>query len=716
MPHDAGHKSWWRRLAHPLTIGRTVLIAAGVILLINLVGLFLALNERGRADIAAVREDAVWAAYQLDRETSRLHDELQVDEVQAGWADQVSKRYDILYSRTGLLTQGQFRQRFGGDAEFQRQIETVIAAIMALAPRFDAIAAGEVPDRATRRQLAADVQKIEDLTGGFVVAVNSRHYDTKVAERAEVLGHYNEIAWNASGIALVFVLFMGLLGFQLRHIRRLGNSYRRAADEARAANNAKSAFLATMSHEIRTPLNGVLGMADLLDDDALSPSQRNKVAIIRQSGDALLDVINDILDFSKLESGAIELDMTSFPLADAIGAVSDLMRPRARAKGVELHSVFPDVNVTTDAGRLRQILINLVGNALKFTEAGSVHVQASIESDRTRGTLLRIEVADTGIGMSPETLAGLFNEFVQGDRSINRRFGGTGLGLAICKRLATALGGSISVESHEAIGTTFTLELPCKVDAVVHPESAPIASPTQRHGRVLLVEDNPINRQVAESLLSRIGMTVSNAANGQEALDALRVRTFDLVFMDMQMPVMDGLTATRQVRAEGIHTHIIGLTANAFASDREACLAAGMDDFITKPVTRAKLEAAIDLALLDGSDTSIQPAAPAAEDDMLDHEQQQALIDELGQEQFDELLEHFRADAIALLAPATGNGLQPDAAQQLHTLKGMARTLGMRRIGDLAATAELEIRAGKAPDLDEIRRLVAGLAEHRAAA
>lgn len=701
---------------HPLTIGRTVLIAAGVILLFNLVGLFFALNERGRADVAAVREDAVWAAYQLDRETSRLHDELQVDEVEAGWADQVSERYDILYSRIGLLTQGQFRQRFGSDTQFQLQIERVIAAIMALAPRFDTIAAGEVPDRATRRQLATEVQQIENLTGSFVVAVNARHYDTKVAERAEVLGHYNEIAWNASGIAVVFVLFMGLLGFQLRQIRRLGNRYRRAADEARAANNAKSAFLATMSHEIRTPLNGVLGMADLLDDDALSPSQRNKVAIIRQSGDALLDVINDILDFSKLESGAIELDVTSFPLADALVAVNDLMRPRARAKGVELQSVFPEVNVTTDAGRLRQILINLVGNALKFTEAGSVHVEASIHSDRTRGTLLRIEVADTGIGMSPETLAGLFNEFVQGDRSINRRFGGTGLGLAICKRLATALGGSISVESHEAIGTTFTLELPCKVDAVAHPESAPVASSRpQRDGHVLLVEDNPINRQVAESLLSRIGMTVSNAANGQEALDAMRVRTFDLVFMDMQMPVMDGLTATRMLRAEGIHTHIVGLTANAFASDRDACLAAGMDDFITKPVTRAKLEAAIDGAQLDGPEVQIELAAPDA-GDMLDREQQQALIDELGQEQFDELLEHFRADAIALLAPATGNGLQPDAAQQLHTLKGMARTLGMRRIGDLAADAELEIRAGRTPDLDEIRRLVAGLAETRAAA
>lgn len=707
MPDAVEQKVWWRRLMHPLTIGRTVLVAAGLILLFNLVGLFFALNERGRADIAAVREDAVWAAYQLDRETSRLHDDLQADDIGTGWVDEVSERYDILYSRTGLLTQGQFRQRFGGDAQFQQQIEAIIAAIMALAPHFDAIAAGEVPDRAALRQLAEDVQRIEDLTGGFVVAVNSRHYDTKVAERAEVLGHYNEIAWNASGIAAVFVLFMGLLGFQLRQIRRLGDRYRRAADEARAANSAKSAFLATMSHEIRTPLNGVLGMADLLDDDALSPSQRNKVAIIRQSGDALLDVINDILDFSKLESGAIELDVASFPLADAIVAVNDLMRPRARAKGVELHSVFPEVNVTTDAGRLRQILINLVGNALKFTEAGSVHVEASIQSDRTRGTLLRIEVADTGIGMSPETLAGLFNEFVQGDRSINRRFGGTGLGLAICKRLATALGGSIRVESHEAIGTTFTLELPCRVDAVSHPQSAPIAPALpQRHGHVLLVEDNPINRQVAEALLSRIGMTVSNAANGQEALDALRVRTFDLVFMDMQMPVMDGLTATRRVRAEGIHTHIVGLTANAFASDREACLAAGMDDFITKPVTRAKLEAAIDGAHLDGPEVQMEAAAPEA-GDLLDHEQQQALIDELGQEQFDELLEHFRADAVALLAPTEIHGLRPDDAQLLHTLKGMARTLGMRRVGDLAAAAELEVRAGRTPDLAEIRRLVA---------
>ncbi len=704
---DASVWSYWKnRILRPINIGRIILTLAGLLLLLNLVNIFGVLGEQSRIQQEAIREDTVWAAYQLNREASQLYEALRDDAAGPGWTDNVVERYDILYSRTGLLTEGQMGARFGEVTALKNAVIGLRRRILHMEPEIDALAGAGI-DLSARAHLIDDVQSVQRDAARLLMATNARQGEIKVAERAQMAGYYSELAFSVGGLAVVFGLFVLMLAFQLRHIRRLSQRSTRAAEEAQAANRAKSAFLATMSHEIRTPLNGILGMADLLDDDRLSPAQRAKVAIIRHSGDTLLDVINDILDFSKLESGSIDLDFTPFSLFEMVTGLAQMMRPRARAKGISLDLSCAQVTVTTDPARLRQVLINLVGNAIKFTEEGSVHISAQVREDSQRGTLLELEIADTGIGMSPETQANLFQEFVQGDPSISRRFGGTGLGLAICRRIVLAMGGSIEVSSHEAIGTTFKVQLPCEVSALA-PE-APAASVTgtaPRRGEVLLVEDNAINRQVAQSLLEKIGMTVSLAENGLEAVEALRVRTFDLVLMDMQMPVLDGLAATRQIREQGIHTRIVGLTANAFASDREACLQAGMDDFVTKPVTRAKLEALIDANLGDRAATE-QPATDMAPGD-IDEELQAALIEELGADSFEELLVHFRQDAVAALTEAEGSTSEP-AVRALHSLKGMARTLGLSGIGDLAAQAELTARAGRLPELDELRTRIAAL-------
>ena len=699
---------WKSRILRPINIGRAILTLAGLLLLVNLVNIFSVLSEQSHIQQEAIHEDTVWAAYQLNREASQLYEALRDDPAAPGWSDTVIERYDILYSRTGLLTEGQMGARFGEVTALKNAVIGLRRRILHMEPEIDALPQAGL-DLTVRAHLIDDIASVQRDAARLLMATNARQGEIKVAERAQMARYYNDLAFSVGGLAVVFGLFLLMLAGQLRHIRRLSQRSTRAAEEAQAANRAKSAFLATMSHEIRTPLNGILGMADLLDDDRLSPAQRSKVAIIRHSGDTLLDVINDILDFSKLESGSIDLDFTRFSLCEMVSGIEQMMRPRANAKGISLEVSCARVTVTSDPARLRQVLINLVGNAIKFTEAGSVHISTQVLQDNHRGTFLKLEIADTGIGMSPQTQANLFQEFVQGDPSISRRFGGTGLGLAICRRIVLAMGGTIEVSSHEAIGTTFTVQLPCEVsDAAPTGEPAAMPrQPMQRRGHVLLVEDNAVNRQVAQSLLEKIGMTVRLAENGLEALDALRVSTFDLVLMDMQMPVMDGLTATQKIREEGIHTRIVGLTANAFASDREACLAAGMDDFVTKPVTRAKLE-----ALIDANLSSAQPhaEAPAPADlTAIDREQQAALIEELGAEQFDELLAHFRLDAVETLAEAASEGTSETAIRALHSLKGMARTLGLRSIGDLAAQAELTARSGHQPELAELHQQVAAL-------
>jgi signal transduction histidine kinase/ActR/RegA family two-component response regulator len=363
-----------------------------------------------------------------------------------------------------------------------------------------------------------------------------------------------------------------------------------ARDRAEAAGRAKSEFLAMMSHEIRTPLIGVLGMAELLSMSSLDAEQRQQVETIRASGDTLLVIINDILDFSKVEANKLELDLDDFDLLDELEHVARLYRPASASKGVDLRidaDQAADRIVRGDRVRVRQIVSNLVSNAVKFTEQGEVVIVARTELDDDMVTVV-IDVVDTGIGIPADRVDRLFQAFGQADASTTRRYGGTGLGLAISDRLAKMMGGSVRVHSQMGVGSRFRLRLFLEralgTAGTGEPEAA--FDPARVAGlRLLVAEDNAVNRKVAVALLARLGLTTDLAENGREAVEAVRTGSYDLVLMDMQMPELDGLDATREIRRLPLEHQpvVVALTANAFDSDRHACLDAGMDGFMTKP-------------------------------------------------------------------------------------------------------------------------------------
>ena len=394
--------------------------------------------------------------------------------------------------------------------------------------------------------------------------------------------------------------------------RSVENELLRVRDEALNSARLKSEFLANMSHEIRTPMNGVLGMLDLLLDSELTPEQRESAELAHRSGTSLLALLNDILDFSKIEAGKLLIETVPFDLLRLVNDLLEAFTPAAASKGLALE-VFYDSRmpsaVVGDAVRIRQILTNLIGNALKFTQQGHVRISMRAgERDATR-VPVAMEVEDTGIGIAADRIGHVFGKFTQGDSSTTRKFGGTGLGLAISQQLAELMGGTITARSEVGVGSCFTLSIPLQVGtATVRSErpvaagqlqAAPVPEPIgdslERLGlEVLVAEDNSVNQRVAARMLTKLGCKVDVVGDGREAVQRSAAKRYDVILMDCQMPEMDGFEATvairdREAAEGGRHTPIVALTAHAFASDRERCLDCGMDDYLTKPLRREEL-------------------------------------------------------------------------------------------------------------------------------
>ena len=543
---------------------------------------------------------------QLQIEYLRLHSALQ-KEVQAAAPDRaaVQLRYDIFVSRVDLLASGRV-ELIVPDAAEVRRVLTQIHAFIGQADRTLGPAASAPLDSAAARSLLMLMEPLDAPIHSLVVeathsasALVGSHYDAVRDQGRSGLILTALLSATSVGFALLALGLWRREGQRRRELEALAADLRVAQRKAEDASVAKSAFLANMSHELRTPFQGLLGMLQLLDSQALTASQHRQLRVARESGGHLLDILNDVLDAARLEAGTLRLQEDAVSPRALAADVQALMTPPAQAKGLTLDAqVDPALpaHVLLDGTRVRQVLFNLLSNAIKFTERGSVGMALGERDGR-----LCIAVTDTGVGMNAATQSRLFQRFSQGDDSTSRRHGGAGLGLEISRSLAHLMGGEIEVQSTLGHGSRFELQLPLRVaPAHAQPTSAaelpPVVPGALRSLRLLVVEDNAVNCEVLAAMIAHLGHRAQFAHDGRAAVLAVQQGEFDLVLMDLHMPELDGLAATRAIRAlpaAKATLPIVALTADAYAETQARCFDAGMNGFLSKPVTLDALAHAV---------------------------------------------------------------------------------------------------------------------------